>query len=145
MPVQLIYKGKMACCHPQYPFPSTWHITHSPNHWANEDTMLWYIDNIIVPHVERVREEVGVEKTALMVMDNFKGHTTTQVTNCLEESNILVCWFPPNITDRLQPMDISINKPVKESLKRQFEKWSSKMVTQQLDGRDIKDLEQSDT
>ena len=41
-------------------------------------------------------------------------------------------------------MDISINKPAKHYLKRQFEKWYSEMVMQQLDESDIEDLEQSD-
>jgi len=36
-------------------------------------------------------------------------------------------------------MDISVNKPAKEYLKKQFEDWYSEMVMQQLDGKDIND------
>ena len=36
LPMQLIYAGKTEKCHW---FPSEWHVTHSPNHWSNEDTM----------------------------------------------------------------------------------------------------------
>ena len=34
--------------------------------------MLQYVDNIIASYVERVREMLGENKAAVMVMDNFK-------------------------------------------------------------------------
>lgn len=43
LPLQVIYKGKTARCHPRYQFPSDWHITHSPRHWSTERTMIEYI------------------------------------------------------------------------------------------------------
>ena len=141
LPPQLIYKGKSSRCHPRYEFPSDWNITHSPNHWSNEDTMLQYIDNIILPYVANVRDYVGADRAALVVVDNFKGQTTEDVIQRLDENNILISWLPPNTTDRLQPMDLSVNKPVKEYLKKQFEEWYSEMVMEQLDGKDMDDLE----
>ena len=140
LPVQLIYKGKTPCCHPRFSFPCDWHITHSPKHWSTEETMLQYIEHIIVPYVEKVRETVGDDKAALTIIDNFKGQVTTTNTNLLEQNNIHVCLLPPNTTDLLQPMDISVNKPAKEYLKR-FEQWYSGEVTNQLEGRDLDDLE----
>lgn len=49
LPLQLIYKGKISRCHPNYEFPPGWHITHSPNHWSTETTMVEYIENIVIP------------------------------------------------------------------------------------------------
>ena len=40
---QLIYQGTMAACLPGTKFPANWHITCSPNHWANEVTTKEYI------------------------------------------------------------------------------------------------------
>ena len=40
LPLQLVYKGKTSRCHPHFKFPQGWHITHSPNHWSTEQTML---------------------------------------------------------------------------------------------------------
>ena len=59
--IQLIYGEKTNQCHPRYQFPSNWHITHSPNHWSNKETMLAYIDEITVPFVSRVREDLSVD------------------------------------------------------------------------------------
>ena len=39
LPAQIIYGGKPACF-PSVDFPKSWHITFTPNHWANEDTMV---------------------------------------------------------------------------------------------------------
>ena len=76
LPVQLIYKGKTSRCHPQFAFPADWHITHSPKHWSNEETMIQYIENIIVPYVEKVRDSFTNTTPALVVMDNFRGQVT---------------------------------------------------------------------
>ena len=54
LPVQLIYTGKTARCHPRYPSPPEWNVTHLCNHWSNEDTMEEYVDNIILPYAEKV-------------------------------------------------------------------------------------------
>ena len=47
-------------------------------------------------------------------MDNFKDQITASVLTLLEENNIHVCLLPPNTTDRLQPIDVSVNKPAKD-------------------------------
>ena len=49
-------------------------------------------------------------KKALVVMDNFSGQTTTTILEKIEEQGIVVVRVPPGTTDRLQPLDVSINK-----------------------------------
>jgi hypothetical protein len=140
LPVQLVYKGKTPRCHPRFAFPPHWHIAHSPNHWSTEETMLLYVKHIILPYVSRVREVVG-DKPAVVIIDNFKGQITTAVIGLLEDNNIHVCRLPPNTTDRLQPMDVSVNKPAKDYIKREFQTWYSQQVMKQLEGKDVDDLE----
>ena len=109
-----------------------------------EETMLKYIECIILPYVERVRNDMGENKAARVIMDNFKGQVTASVSSVLEENNILVTLLPPNTTDLLQPMDISVNKPTKEYLQREFEKWYSEEVMKQLEGEDLENLEEAE-
>ena len=45
------------------------------------------------------------------------------------------------MTDGLQPMDISVNKPAKDFLKRQFDEWYSQQVLAQLED-DTSNLEE---
>lgn len=139
LPVQLIYQGKTSRCHPPFQFPDGWHITHSPRHWSTEETMVQYIEEIILPYVERQREAIGDTAAALVIIDNFKGQVTDSVNNLLEANNIHVALLPANATDLLQPMDIAVNKPAKDFLKRKFEHWYSEEVTKQLEG--VEDIE----
>ena len=142
LPIQLIYQGKTARCHPKFTFPSDWDITHSPKHWSTEETMVQYIENIIIPYVQRLREDFGDNQSALVIMDNFKGQITSKINNLLETNNINVCLLPANTTDLLQPMDISVNKPAKDFLKRKFERWYSDEVMKQLQG--VSDIESAE-
>ena len=48
LPPQLVYQEKTAICLPSYQFPTDWNITHTPNHWSNEETMELYITNHIL-------------------------------------------------------------------------------------------------
>ena len=137
LPVQVIYRGKTPRCHPRYKFPSDWDITRSPKHWSNEETMIQYVENIIIPYVRCTRGGFEDDTLTLVIMDNFKGQITTSVTELLETNNIHVCLLPPNTTDLLQPMDVSVNKPAKNFLKRRFEDWYSQQLAKQFEGRDV--------
>ena len=141
LPLQVIYQGKTPRCHPRFQFPSDWDITHAPKHWSTEETMVQYIHNIIIPYVESKRETLGERKPALVIIDNFKGQMTTQINQLLEENDIHVCPLPPNTTDLLQPMDISVNKLAKDFMKRKFEEWYSNQISKQLEGEDMETAE----
>lgn len=56
-------------------------------------------------------------------------------------TSMCACYVPANITDRLQPMDISVNKPAKDYIKRQFDQWYLEQVLAQLQGKDVEDIE----
>ena len=146
MPFQLIYGGKTDRCHPRYPFPPDWHITHSENHWSNEQTMLNYIDKIIVPFVERVREDLGLDKqqAALAIFDHFKGQLSDSITQILEKHNIQSVLVPACCTDRLQPLDISVNKSAKSFLRSEFQKWYANEIGLQLTTVSNEELEPVD-
>ena len=79
-----------------------------------------------------------------MVMDNFKGQVTSKVTALLERHNIHTCLLPPNTTDIMQPMDISVNKSAKAFLKNKFEAWYASEVMKQFNGKEVQDLEEID-
>ena len=96
-----------------------WNITHAPKHWSTEKTVLEYIEQIIIPHVKRIRADIQKEEqAAVLVTDKFKGQNTDAVFQLLGSNNIHVCLLPPNTTDRLQPTDLTVNKPAKEFIKK---------------------------
>ena len=73
---------------------------------------------------------MGEDKPALVIM---KGQITPRVNAILEENSIHVCLLPVNTTDLLQPMDLSVDKPVKDFLRRKFQDWYSSQMDQEPD------------
>ena len=134
LPPQLIYKGKTERCHPAGEVPDGWDIWHSHNHWSNEETMLRYVEKVIVPFVDDKRATLQLDKAhpALAIFDCFRGQTTPEFAAALKKHNIIQVPVPANCTDKLQPLDISINKPMKDELRRRFQTWYADEVSKQL-------------
>ena len=44
--------------------------------------------------------------------------------------------MPANCTDKLQPMDLSVNKAAKDFIRQKFREWYSEKVFEQLDGEE---------
>ena len=135
LPPQLLYQGKTSKYHPQVSFPTGWDVWHSENHWSNEITMRRYIDNIIVHFVIKRRKEWKLKEThpAAAIFDNFQGQTTAAILSHLKSHNIMPIQLPANCTDKLQPLDISINKPMKDHLKSKFQQWYAQEIKKQLE------------
>ena len=125
---QLIYKGKTTKCLPSVDFPQDWHVTYMENHWANEAAMVDYLEKIIFPYIEKKRQ-LHEDYPAL---DRFRGQCTEKKCLLLETKHVLIEVVPANCTDRLQPLDVSVNKAAKENLRSQFQEWYSEQIFQQL-------------
>ena len=69
-----------------------------------------------------MRQLFNEDKLAVIIMDNFKGQITEAMTELLERHRIHTCLILANATNRLQPIDISVNKPAKSFLKK-FKMW----------------------
>ena len=110
LPIQLVYEGKTKRCHPPFDFPGDWLISHSPNHRSTEETMVEYIDKIIVPYVDRKRVDLDLsdDYPAVAMFDNFNGQLTERVTQVLEKNNIQSVLIPANHTGELQWISLLI-------------------------------------
>ena len=131
---QFIFKGTTTRCHPKVSVPQGWDFWHSANHWSNEETMKRYLQKVVFPYVDQKREALKLEKTqpALALFDCFKGQTTPDMIALLESQHIISVFVPANCTDKLQPMDISINKPMKDEMKKKFHAWYTDQVCKQI-------------
>lgn len=118
LPVQLVYMGKTSRCLPTIDFPSDLHLTFSENQWCYESSMVGYAQKIFLPYVNHKRKELGLDEThpALAIFDEFKGQTANAIFNLLTTNNVYYVIVPPNCTDKLQPLDVSVNKPAKDFL-----------------------------
>ena len=96
--------------------------------------MVDYVDIILVPYIQRKRSELKLQPNypALVVFDQFKGQMTESVLKKLDENYIHRVVVPSNCTDRLQPLDVSVNKAAKEFTRRRFQDWYSQKICEQL-------------
>ena len=137
-PTQLIYQGKTSKNKslPSIEFPSDWYITFTENYWSNEETMVDYFEKTLFPYINRKRQEfkLALYYPALVIFDRFRGQCTDKVLTLLEIHHLLTAVVPANCTDRLQPLDVGVNKTAKEFLRRQLHEWYSEQISSQLQG-----------
>ena len=96
--------------------------------------MLAYTENIIVPYVVKMHSTLKLphSQSALAIFDHFEGQLTSRVQASLDSNDIFAVDVPANCTDRLQPMDLSINKPFKYHMKASFQTWYTQEACLQL-------------
>lgn len=145
LPLQLIYPGLTSRSLPTESFPDGFHITCNSTHWSNETTMLQYVELILKPYLASERERHGLETPALLLFDAFKAQCTDSVTQALLALNTKIVMVPKNMTDYLQPLDLSVNKPAKSFMTKCFSNWYGEQVLQlelknKLNHEELKDL-----
>ena len=126
LPPQLIYEGTTTRCHPRgIRFPNQWDIWHSESHWSTSETMVRYINEILVPFATKTKKRLHLPTSqwAVVVLDVFRAHCTAEVLDTLKANRFHVVFVPGNCTSQLQPLDLSVNGPYKRILKEKFTDW----------------------
>ena len=133
LPTELIYAGKTDRCHPKYVFPEGHHITHTESHWSNEESMLGYVDKIIVPYVNAKRKSIGnPTQHALCIFYFFEAHKCESVRNKLIENKIDYVNVPACCIHELRPLDLTCNQCFKTLMKERFAQWYVEQVAGRL-------------
>jgi len=78
------------------------------------------------------QEEGEANQLTLLIFDNFKAQCTEKLLTHIDAHDVYVVMIPANCTDRLQPLDISVNKPAKDFLQRQFQEWYLNKICRQF-------------
>ena len=134
LPPQINYKGKTERCHPKRTIPKDQDIWHNDNHWSAEDNIKRYVEKIIVPFLNEKRTALKLNRShpALAIFDYFHGQTTPDFYSPLKQYNIIPILIPANCTDKLQSLDVSLNKPLKDEVKKRFQAWYANEIQEQL-------------
>ena len=116
LPMQLIYKGKTNRSLPSVKFPAGFALTYNEKHWSNEKETLNFIQDILYPYIEDVKERLGldVSQKSLLLWDAFNAQSTNSLIEKLDELNIECVMVPKNMTVLLQPLDLTTNGAMKK-------------------------------
>ena len=74
---------------------------------------------------------------ALVLFDHFSDQMMESVLKLLNENHIHRVAIPANCTDRLQRLDVSVNKAAKEFLWQKFHDWYAQKICAQLEEQPI--------
>lgn len=102
---------------------------HTPdNHWSTVDSMIRYIENVLVLYTDKGKEELDlpIRQHAVAVVNIFCAHRCEEVLDALSKDRIQHVFVPAGCTGELQPMDLSVNRELKTALKNEFAKKMSK-------------------
>ena len=75
-----------------------------------------YVDYL----VDKINE---FELPKMMVYDSFKGHLEESVKKKFRENGFDLAVIPGGLTSICQPLDVAINKPFKDNLRKEWHLW----------------------
>ena len=138
LPPQVTYEGKTKRCLLPFEFPSTWNITYTPTHWSNEESMKEFVEVVILLYISRQKADLKLpdKQGSSLIFDNFKAQITSSILTLLDSHYISIVLISANCTDRLQPMDLSVNEAAKDFLRLQFTDWYAQEVCSNLVEKD---------
>jgi len=94
--------------------------------WMNETLLEEWINEIWAPNIKQ-------NESYILIWDSFAPHKTKKIVdNLINEYDTDVLIIPGGCTPVLQPLDVGINKPVKDKLRSKFSKWMTKQTEESL-------------
>ena len=115
LPPMIIFKRKKP---PKDIFPSGVIIHQHPKGWMDKEGIIKWINMVWV------RRNGGLlKKRSMLVWDQFRAHLTDEVKRSLKESNTISTVIPGGLTGMLQPLDVSLNRPFKTHMRKQWTLW----------------------
>ena len=85
--------------------------------FTNENIILEYIQKVIIPYQQRMKKEVR------LIFDQAPSHMTSKVKDYLDSKRIYYLHIPTGTTHLFQPLDVVINKPLKDNVRRFYNTW----------------------
>ena len=112
-------------------------MSYNEKHWSNEPETISLLNNVIYPHITKVKENLALPETQqtllINIWDAFKAQSTEKVMCELEKLNIKAVMVPKNMTHLLQPLDLTTNASVKKMEKRGFSAYFTSTITEALE------------
>ena len=117
-------------------FPKGWGIGISNNGWMTGQNFFEYIANILHPRLI----QMNIELPITLYIDGHASHLTQPLTMFCMEHKIILITLHPNCTHILQPLDVSVFKPLKSEYVKVAEKYKIENNQLSVQKEDIANL-----
>lgn len=115
LPPMVIFKGKTSRTIRGVNNKGKSIITYQEKAWMDEEIMKEWIVNVWAAYTKK--------KRALLVLDSFSAHLCDAIQELFRKYNTTVIVIPGGCTSVLQPLDVSINRPFKDRLRKCWEQY----------------------
>lgn len=115
LPPYVILKRKTM---PKEALPKGVFVRVQENGWMTEELM-----NDWMKVVWNRRPGAALAKRGMLVLDAFRGHLTDTVKTCASRMKTDLVVIPGGMTGQLQVLDVVVNKPFKDLLKKKYSDW----------------------
>ena len=89
------------------------------NAWMDERVMLMWISKVLEPYIAMAPEGI----VPILFLDSYRCHMMASVVTIIQDLGVEVEHIPGGCTPLCQPVDIGVNKPFKDRIRRQWEEW----------------------
>ncbi|KAJ8913919.1 hypothetical protein NQ315_005717 [Exocentrus adspersus] len=97
----------------------TWGLGRSDHGWMCGSTFYEYITNVFEPWLTQKR----INRPILLFVDGHVSHLTLQLSQFCARKGIELLALYPNSTHIIQPMDVSVFKPLKTFWRNEVKRW----------------------
>ncbi|CAI7819330.1 unnamed protein product, partial [Closterium sp. NIES-54] len=113
-------------------YASSSHVVVSchENGWMDANGVIQWLEECVKPFLKPGFGRHA--RSSMVVLDSYRGHLTDAVKEKFRELNCVPAIIPSGCTAEVQPLDVSINKSFKASVRQQYQKWFQEEGQEQL-------------
>ncbi|KAL7638998.1 UNVERIFIED_CONTAM: hypothetical protein RMT77_010533 [Armadillidium vulgare] len=118
IPSFVVYKGTKLMDSYLEGGPLNTQYAFSKSGWFDGELFKQYINKIIIPFFKK-----EPEKKKVLIGDNLPAHMSLEIVEILKQNNISLVFLPPNSTHILQPLDVSVFRPLKIAWRKVLQRF----------------------
>ena len=103
--------------------PEGFIIMNQKKVWMDEVLMQRWIKEIWMKYMKEIHDGESTECESILCLDSFSAHTSEAVAAEFERQKVHTIVIPGGCTSVLQPLDVSLNKPLKSILHRHWQQY----------------------
>lgn len=127
LPPYIIFRRKTV---PKETFPRNVIVRSQEKGWMESSLVLDWIKTVWCR-----RPGALLHPSSILVLDSFRGHLTSEVKKKLAETETHLAVIPGGMTSILQPLDVCLNKPFKDRIRKLYNDWIREDQTLTPSGR----------
>ncbi len=89
------------------------------NAWMDEGVMMMWVLKVLQPYIATAPEGI----VPILFLNSYRCHMMASVVTRIQDLGVEVEHIPGGCTPLCQPVDIRVNKPFKDRIRRQWELW----------------------